>query len=77
MRSISIFSLPPLCLADFQSRRRLKQLLRLRPRPSCGPQKFHSTVFSALQHCYILIALLDRLGFIFLNIADFKDVRAG
>jgi hypothetical protein len=35
------------------------------------------TVFSAWQHCYILIALLDRLGFIFLNIADFKDVRAG
>jgi len=26
---------------------------------------------------YILIALLDGLGFIFLNIADFKDVRAG
>jgi hypothetical protein len=25
----------------------------------------------------ILIALLDRRGFIFLNIADFKDVRAG
>jgi hypothetical protein len=47
------------------------------PFSTCGPQKFHSTVFSALQHCYILIALLDCLGFIFLNIADFKDVRAG
>jgi hypothetical protein len=26
---------------------------------------------------YILVALLDPLGFILLNITDFKDVRVG
>jgi hypothetical protein len=30
-----------------------------------------------MQHCHILIAWLGGLTFIFLNVADFKGIRAG
>ena len=39
-------------------------------------RKLHPAIFEPMQHCSILIAWLGRSS-IFLNVADFKGIRAG
>src|SRR5882762_5883368 len=45
---------------------------------NCAYRKLHPAIFQPnVTHCHIPIAWLAALSFIFLNVADFKGIRAG